>query len=50
MVAAVALAYAIVNAVWQFDLERGEAVAEEAQALYTEMDMFLSRASRLDPE
>ena len=50
MVAAVALAYAIVNAVWQFDPDRGEAVAEEAQALYTGMDMFLSRSSRLDDE
>ena len=48
MVAATALAYAIVNAVWQFDSARGETVAEEAQALYTGMDMFLSRASRLD--
>ncbi len=45
MVAALAFVYAVVNAVWQLDRERSEAVARDAQSLYRDLEPFLSRSS-----
>lgn len=47
MVAALAFAYAVINAVWQLDRENSERVASEAQGLYSEVDPFLTRFSEL---
>jgi DNA-binding MurR/RpiR family transcriptional regulator len=42
MVAPLAFAYALVNAIWQLDRRRSEAVAREAQSLYRDVDPALS--------
>lgn len=47
MVAALAFAYAVINAVWQLDREHSEKVASEAQGLYSEVDPFITRYAEL---